>query len=274
METSDDAAGRPPFREPALPASGRRHPFPEADLPPPDPYFLVAEAGRPVPSLPPASPEPDFRVLDRRERAVIGRMLAGLTLGMALSLAGQTAAGALPAHVVAFYDPYLYGVLILAMTRGISRPGWALLTGGLTGAGIAAGHMTAYALDRQTPLVPGGTGDAGGIGWEMSALAVVLIAFGLTGHLCRRPGRGGDLVVGALSGLLLARFAQELRSAELLDRAGSLAIPWSLAALAVMGLALPVILRPTAAARVRTAAVTLACAALCAVVLPTLPLLG
>ncbi|GGQ15248.1 hypothetical protein [Streptosporangium pseudovulgare] len=273
MGTSDDAAGRPALRESALPASDRRS-SPGSDLPPPDPYFFVPEAGRPAPVLPPASPEPDFRMLDRRERAVIGRMLAGLTLGMALSLAGRTAAGALPAHVVAFYDPYLYGVLILAMTRGISRPGWALLTGCLTGAGIAAGHMTAHALDHQTPLVPGGTGDTGGIGWEMAALAVVLIAFGLTGHLCRRPGRCGDLVVGALSGVLLARFAQELRSAELLDRVGSLAVPWSLAALAVMGLALPVILRPTAAARVRTAAVTLICAALCVVVLSVLPLFG
>ncbi|GAA3429095.1 hypothetical protein ACQP10_23275 [Streptosporangium sandarakinum] len=249
MGTSDDAAGWPVPRESALPASEQRHP----------------------------SPDPDFRVLDRRERAVIGRMLVGLTLGMALSLAGQTAADALPAHVVAFYDPYLYGVLVLAMTRGISRPGWALLIGGLTGAGTAAGHMTAHALDHQTPLVPGGTegtGGIGGIGWEMAVLAAVLIAFGLTGHLCRRPGRCGDLVVGVLSGLLLARFAQELRSAELLDRVGSLAVPWSLAALAVMGLALPVILRPTAAARVRTAAVTLVCAVLCVVVLSALPLSG
>ncbi|MFF0247358.1 hypothetical protein ACWEU6_32025 [Streptosporangium sandarakinum] len=249
MGTSDDAAGWPVPRESALPASEQRHP----------------------------SPDPDFRVLDRRERAVIGRMLTGLTLGMALSLAGQTAADALPAHVVAFYDPYLYGVLVLAMTRGISRPGWALLIGGLTGAGTAAGHMTAHALDHQTPLVPGGTegtGGIGGIGWEMAVLAAVLIAFGLTGHLCRRPGRCGDLVVGVLSGLLLARFAQELRSAELLDRVGSLAVPWSLAALAVMGLALPVILRPTAAARVRTAAVTLVCAVLCVVVLSALPLSG
>ncbi|MEU9833814.1 hypothetical protein AB0D67_20020 [Streptosporangium sp. NPDC048047] len=244
MKTSDDAARWPAARE-----------------------------GGP-PGMLPVSLEPDFRALDRRERAIIGRMLAGLTLGMALALAGRMLTEVLPTYVVAFYDPYLYGVLILAMTRGIARPGWALLTGGLTGAGIAAGQMTAYALDRQTPLIPGDP-DPGGIGWEMAALAVVLAAFGLTGHLCRRPGLCGDLVVGALSGVLLARFAQELRSAELLDRVNSFsALPWSLAALVIMGLALPVILRPATAARARTAVVTLACAVLCTVGFAFVPALA
>ncbi|GAA2877435.1 hypothetical protein GCM10010517_38910 [Streptosporangium fragile] len=194
-----------------------------------------------------------FRELERQERLLIGRLFLALALGLVLGLAGESLSDVLPAGAVAVYDPYLYGLLVLGMTRGPAQAGWALLTGVATTAGLAAGHLSAQAVDYDETLF--GQADAS---WK-TALSVTVIAFGLVGHLSRREDTGGDLAVGLLSGLLFGRVAQELRQLSGPPPHGG---PWIFAVLLVLGVAFPLLLRRTHGARIRTALITLIGAAL------------
>lgn len=199
----------------------------------------------------------DFQALDRRERLIIKRMTAGLALGMILAVVGESLAEVLPAEITEIYDPYAYGLLVLVMTRGPAHAGWAALNGLLTSAGLAAGHVTAHALNHQETLLARADDS-----WQV-ALGVTAVAFGVAGHLSRRRDLGGDAAVGLLGGLLFTRGAEEVRQAATLPHGGAQAGgPWTIAAMAVAGLAFAVLLRPTGPARVRTLLITLACAAL------------
>ncbi|MDP9867542.1 MULTISPECIES: hypothetical protein [Streptosporangium] len=206
----------------------------------------------------------DFRASDRRERRIMRQMTAGLALGMLLALTGGSLARALPDDVVRAYDPYLYGVLVLDMTRGSPQAGWAALNGALASAGLTAGHLTAQALDHAESLLS----QSGG--WT-TALGVTIVAFGLAGHLSRRPDAGGDIAVGLLSGLLL--FSLVAQQAAGPPHGAPQSGPWAPLALAALGLSLPFLLRPTAAARTRTALTALTCAAASSAALFALPLL-
>ncbi|WP_433238181.1 hypothetical protein ACQPYK_30325 [Streptosporangium sp. CA-135522] len=201
----------------------------------------------------------DFRALDRRERLIMSGMPAGLTLGMVLALAGQSLARTLPGDVVAAYDPYLYGALILGVTRRSPQAGWAALNGALASAGLAAGRFTAHGLDHTETMLS----QAGG--WR-ATLGVTIVAFGLVGYLSRRPDAGGDIAVGLFSGLLL--FTLIAQRADSSHTAG----PWVLVTLLTLGLSAPLLLRPTAAARTRTALTAATCTAASAAAL-FLPLL-
>ncbi|MBB2913720.1 hypothetical protein FHS43_005029 [Streptosporangium becharense] len=198
----------------------------------------------------------DFRARERQERLLIGRLSAGLALGLVLGLTGESLSDVLPAHVVAAYDPYAYGLLVLVMTRGQRQAGWASLIGVATSAGLAAGHLSAQAVDYDEALF-GQAGES----WR-TALSVTVIAFGLAGHLSRRPGTRGDLAVGLLSGLLFGRVVQHLQHLSGPSPAPSPDGPWILLALLVLGVAFPLLLRPSRPARARTALITLISAAL------------
>ncbi|WP_156056093.1 hypothetical protein [Streptosporangium roseum] len=206
----------------------------------------------------------DFRALDRRERLFMSRMPAELALGMILALAGGSLTRVLPGDVVAAYDPYLYGLLVLGMTRSSPQAGWAALNGALTVAGLAAGHFTAHALDHSESMLSH-AGD-----WK-AALGVTLIAFGLTGYLSRRPDTAGDITVGLLSGLLLFTLVAQRAaspSPDVFPAAGS----WALLTPLALGLSMPFLLRPGTAARARTALTALTCvtASTAALLLPPL----
>ncbi|GAA3102311.1 hypothetical protein [Streptosporangium carneum] len=199
----------------------------------------------------------DFQALDRRERLIIKRMLAGLALGMILAVVGETLAEVLPAEITAAYDPYVYGLLVLVMTRGSAHVGWATLNGLLAAAGLTAGHVVAHALNHEETLLASTSEN-----WPI-ALSITMAAFGVVGYLSRRRGLSGDVAVGLFSGLLFTRGAENVQQAALTPHIGSQpGGPWMLTALVVMGFAFPLLLRPTARARSRTLLVTLGCAAL------------
>ncbi|MEV7009106.1 hypothetical protein [Streptosporangium sp. NPDC051022] len=198
----------------------------------------------------------DFQALDRRERLIIKRMLAGLTLGMVLAVVGESLAEVLPNSVAAIYDPYVYGLLVLVVARGSANAWWAALNGLLATAGLTAGHVIAHALNHQETLLA-----QAGYNWQ-TALAITMVAFGLVGYLSHRRGLSGDATVGIFSGLLFSQGAQEIQRAAVLPHGGPPPDgPWMFAVLVIMGLSLPVLLRPTGMARLRTLLITFGCAA-------------
>ncbi|MEV8635170.1 hypothetical protein AB0395_26285 [Streptosporangium sp. NPDC051023] len=199
----------------------------------------------------------DFQALDRRERLIIKRMLAGLALGMILAVVGESLAEVLPSQVAAIYDPYAYGLLVLVMTRGSANAWWAALNGLLAAAGLTAGHVVAHALNHEETLLAQASEN-----WQI-ALSITMAAFGLVGYLSRRQGRSGDVAVGVFSGLLFTKGAEDIQQAAVMPHGAPVPSgPWALGALVIMGVGFPLLLRSTVPARLRTLLITFACAAL------------
>ncbi|MER7210149.1 hypothetical protein [Streptosporangium sp. NPDC000239] len=197
----------------------------------------------------------DFQALDRRERLIIKRMLAGLALGMVLAVAGESLAEVLPPSVTMAYDPYVYGLLVLVMTRGSTNAWWAALNGLLATAGLTAGHVVAHALNHDETLLAQANES-----WQI-ALSVTMVGFGVAGYLSRRNGLSGDVAVGAFTALVCTE-GREMQQAALVPHGGPApAGPWPLVALVLLGVCLPLLLRPTAPSRLRTLMITVGCAA-------------
>ncbi|MER7129505.1 hypothetical protein [Streptosporangium saharense] len=197
----------------------------------------------------------DFQALDRRERLIIKRMLAGLALGMVLAVAGESLAEVLPPAVTMIYDPYVYGLLVLVMTRSSANAWWAALNGLLATAGLTAGHVVAHALNHGETLITQANDS-----WQI-ALSVTLVGFGVAGYLSRRSGLGGDVAVGVFTALICAE-GQEIQRASLVPHG----VPppngtWPVVALVLLGVGLPLLLRPTVQARLRTLLIAVGCAA-------------
>ena len=88
-----------------------------------------------------------------------------------------------------------------------------------------------------------------------------MIGFGALGYLSRRRDLAGDVAVGLVGGLMFTEGARDIQQAASLPHGGvQPGGPWTLAALMVMGLSFPLLLRATTSARLRTMIITLACA--------------
>lgn len=210
----------------------------------------------------------EFAEFDRRQRGIERHLLAAFLGGLAVGLTGMLTAGQWPGWLGQLYDPYAYLGLALAVGATASGFGWALLTTFLAAVSTLVAAMGGSALRGGLGAgldfdVVGGS--AAGLGWTL----VQLVGLGLLAYVTRRDDRWGDHAAGAIGAALVAGAVG--RAAP--GYAGGEWSSWPLPILVVgvLAVSLTLVLRRSAAGRVRSLASAVVLAALFAAALAVSP---
>ncbi|MGP3957165.1 hypothetical protein ACTWPT_14280 [Nonomuraea sp. 3N208] len=191
----------------------------------------------------------DFAEYDRRQRGIERHLVAAFSGGLLIGLIGMLISGRGPEWLGQVYEPYAYLALSLVVGVTASGFGWALLTTFLAAVSTLVAAMGAGALRGDVAFDVIG-GSAAGLNWMLA----LLVGLGLLAYVTRRNDAWGDLAAGAVGAALIA---------DVVDRAtpgfiGSEQSFWPLPALVVglLSVALVLVLRRNARARVRALALS------------------
>ncbi|MGN9838140.1 hypothetical protein ACTMTI_08455 [Nonomuraea sp. H19] len=205
----------------------------------------------------------DFAEYDRRQRGIERHLVAAFLGGLAVGLVGMLISGRDPEWVGRLYDPYVYLALSVVVGVRASGFGWALVTTFLAAVSTLVAAMGASTMRGDLAFDVIG-GSAAGLNWTLA----LLVGLGLLAYVTRRDDAWGDLAAGALGAALIADVADRA-TPGLIDGGQSF---WPMPALVagLLSIALVLVLRRNARARVRAMALSVVFAGLLTILLAAL----
>ncbi|TMR90215.1 hypothetical protein [Nonomuraea basaltis] len=191
----------------------------------------------------------DFAEYDRRQRGIERHLVAAFLGGLAVGLVGMLISGRGPGWVGHLYEPYVYLALTLAVGVSASGFGWALLTTFLAAVSMLVAALGGSAVRGDLAFDVIG-GSAAGLNWTLA----LLVGLGLLAYVTRRNDGWGDLAAGAVGAALIADVVERATPGFI----GSERSFWPVPAMVVglLSVALVLLLRRNARARVRALALS------------------